>query len=184
MINLINGLPNTIEVDGKPYHIYTDYRVWLKFGQTVANGESDFSFIFVKETPLLRINDTIYMSDDCAKALVNFYLNENELPRDSKTNVRAIDFEIDSELIYAAMLQQYGIDIFETGLHWHKFKALISALTEKTLLGQVMGWRNYEGKEKEICKLREVWALPEILTEEEKEMLDKFERNASWQMED
>jgi hypothetical protein len=63
--------------------------------------------------------------------LYRFYLNEQPLPRDAgkRSGVIPFDWKLDSEYIYAAFMQQYGINLMETDLHWHDFLALLNALT-------------------------------------------------------
>ena len=61
----------------------------------------------------------------------------------------------------------------ETEMHWHKFKALLKGITDKTLLGQVIGFR--ASTDKEFREQRNAWELPTVLTEEEEEQYRKFE---------
>ena len=53
-----------------------------------------------------------------------------------------ISYIKDDALIYAAFLQQYGIDLADSELHWHKFRALLDGLTEDTQLVKVMRYRS------------------------------------------
>lgn len=60
-----------------------------------------------------------------------FYGDESE---------KSLDYIQDAELIYAAFLQDYGIDLIDQQdkLHFLKFKALLNSLSEKTRLMQVV----------------------------------------------
>ena len=114
--------------------------------------------------------------------LLAFSRPHSELPRkiadDDDTIV--IDWELDAELIYSAILGQYGIDLFETpDLHWHKFLAMIKGLNEQTKLREVMQYRLYKretGKNiDQYERLRSAWEIRRLSQEEEQE-LEEFNR--------
>lgn len=56
------------------------------------------------------------------------------------------DYSKDSDLIYAAFMQAYGIDLIDSQgkLHWLKFKALMNGLPENTKLVHVIGIRSWK----------------------------------------
>ena len=97
-----------------------------------------------------------------------------ELPRGSSTGVSLVDWDLDADIIYAAFMQAYGIDLIEADMHWHKFLALFSALPEETLMVKIMSYRAYTGQDKDMLELRDKWALPEKLGEEEQQAVDEF----------
>ena len=51
------------------------------------------------------------------------------------------DFEQDADLIRAAFLQEYGINLFKDRLHWLEFSALLSGLPEGSRYSDVLGIR-------------------------------------------
>lgn len=82
---------------------------------------------------------------------------------------RLTDFEQDADLIRAAFLQEYGVNLWRDRLHWLEFSALLSALPEGSRYSDVLGIRarpmpkatKYNAEErqwlaraKEACKLR------------------------------
>ena len=86
-------------------------------------------------------------------------------------------FEHDAEYIYAAFLDQYGIDLQDIEhLHWWKFRALFKGLKEDTLISKIMGYRSIEitnnmsdSEKKYYRKMKQIYALPDNRTQEEKE---------------
>ena len=97
------------------------------------------------------------------------------------SNVIALDYELDSDLIYSAFLQQYGIDLAEVKeLHWHKFCALLRGITDDTKLGQVMQYRCYEkDTRKDIDvyeELKYAWEIETPLSGDEQQELDEFSK--------
>lgn len=179
MIDLTRkSLPNTIEVYGRAFSVYTDFRVWLRFEIELAEHRSkeplNIDYIFKNDRPVYcPIRD-----------ILQFARPKNELPRSVRgtSDARIIDFRVDSDLIYAAFLQQYGIDLIDVPeLHWHKFLALFRGL-KGTKLDEVMGYRCYEKQTNKNIdpyeEMRDAWALETILTPEEEEELEAFNRMA------
>lgn len=166
MIDLTKkALPNTITVNGKAYSIYTDYRIWLRFMIDVDEKTSGFdvSYLFKNDMPPnISIND-----------LMSFASPKNELPRPIEhSSDILLDFKLDSDLIYSAFFGQYGIDLIEVdNLHWHKFLALLSGITNGTKLSDVMGYRSYNKNSKgdPYEKMKRAWRI-------EKQIADDTER--------
>lgn len=166
------ALPNTVMVGGRAYSIYTDFRLWMRFEIAVSKlkrGETiDIAYLFKNEHP-------VYCD---IRELFAFSRPESPLPRPiSHSSVIALDYELDADLIYAAFLGQYGIDLVEVKeLHWHKFLALLNGLNESTKLREVMGYRCYEKSEEKkdpYEELRRAWEI-ERISEEEQAELDEF----------
>ncbi len=167
------SLPNTVRVGGRDFSIYTDFRLWMKFEIAVSKlkrGEKiDVKYLFKNEYP------------KCCnlRELFVFSRPSSPLPRQMlHSNVIALDYELDADLIYSAFLGQYGVDLMEVEeLHWHKFLALLKGLNESTKLREVMGYRCYEkntDKDKDMYEeLKRAWEIIYI-SEEEQAEIDKF----------
>ena len=174
-MNLLKALPNTVICNGRAFSVYTDFRVWMRFEIELAKWhEGDpfpVNYLFKNDVPL----------SPELKDLLEFSRPHSELPRKiSDDDVTVIDWEIDAELIYAAILGQYGIDLFETEhLHWHKFLAMIKGLNESTKLREVMQYRAYKkenGKNvDQYERLKNAWEIRKLTYEEEQE-LDEFNK--------
>lgn len=86
-------------------------------------------------------------------------------------------YEFDAEYIFSAFMQQYKIDLNNIKyLHWWKFRALFTNLNEDVLFSKIMKYRAInlsEIKDKEMKKyykkMKRLYALPDMRTEEEKE---------------
>ena len=172
------SLPNTIRVKGKDFSIYTDFRVWMKFiieaNKALLNGKGfDVAFLFKNDMP--------YRID--LQDLFEFANPKNPLPRNTRQTddqVITLDYEIDSDLIYAAFKQQYNIDLIDVEeLHWWKFLALLKGLNG-TKLGDVMKWRNYKKDTRQNVdvyeELRDAWEIQRELSEQEKLELEEFSK--------
>lgn len=115
------------------------------------------------------------------EALGAFYSPSREVPRLEDQSESLLDMDIDADYIYAAFLQVYGIDLLEVDMHWHKFSALLGSLPQGTMLTDIIGYRGYKGNSKdpaykERMKLKSIWALPQPVSEEEKEAMEEFNK--------
>lgn len=104
--------------------------------------------------------------------------NSREEGETTQERIKQIySYEFDDEYIFSAFLEQYGIDLNEIKyMHWWKFKALFNSLNEKTQFVKIMSYRNMniaKIKDKEMKshykKMQELYKLPDMRTEEEKE---------------
>ena len=176
MIDLTKkSLPNTVCVCGRDFSIYTDFRIWLRFENSLKNlhkGDSlDLRYLFKNECPHI----------DDIRDLFTFSRPKSILPRPIKSSdVIPLDYEIDSDLIYSAFLGQYGIDLIDVEeLHWHKFLALLNGLNDSQKLSEVIGYRCYEKpneKEDIYEKLKYAWEIEPPLTEEQQAELEAFSK--------
>ena len=158
------GLPNAIEVCGQVFLLNTDFRPWLQYPGILGD---NLQKLFTDHAPPLLTREVLEQLD-------RFYMPPAELPRGSSAGVPLVDWDLDADLIYAAFMQAYGIDLIEADMHWHKFLALFSALPEETLMVKIMSYRAYTGQDKDMLELRDKWVLPEKLGEEEQQAVDEF----------
>lgn len=174
MIDLIyKGLPQCIVISGESFPVYTDYRIWMRFCNEFERwdqkGKLDISYIFSECIPMI-------LQEEDIKAVLDFAYPPSVVPTGTgKSNERILDYEIDSDYIYSAFLGQYGIDLLETEMHWHKFCALLHGVNKSTRLHEIMGYRRYEGKDKDYQRLKAAWSLPVVLTEEDMKAKQEFD---------
>ena len=171
------ALPDSITIEGRAFLLNTDFRVWLDFGEKIKNKGCtlrDLIFVFKDDFP-----DCNFLPE-----LLDFYRNDNAtpnkdmLPHSSDT---LVDYILDGEYIYASFMYDYGIDLIDSEyMHWHKFKALFTSLSEDSKMKTIMSIRGYEKTpknydfDKEREKLKRIWSLDELLTEEELAALEEF----------
>lgn len=153
-------LPSRIEWDGGSCAIYTDFRVWIEFGEWLKQGK-----IFLGVFP----NGRPPKGDDWQVAAFRFYQCPNEVPRVTRPpRVRLIDYVIDAPFITASFQQAYGIDLTTCDMHWHRFNALLDGLPDDTKMAKIMGYRGYDPADEKrkhadvMQEQRSRWALPII----------------------
>ena len=190
---LTDGMPDAIVVNGIPFDIYTDFRIWLRAGYMIQSLSTtkDQNEVFkeicdlvVKEYP----KEYIY-ADDFLSALLQFYAGfpeaENENRRKEKEKNKAhpkpatFDFVFDSRYIYCSFLSFYHIRLQEIEyMHWWEFLVLFEGLmmSDATSMNYIVGARQTEIKssmpkeeKKRIQKMKKVYALPKNENEQKME---------------
>ncbi len=171
---LTDKLPDTLTIGGREYRICTDFRVWIRFMQSAMTGHSDMERIAL-------IFCTVFdeFPEDIGAAL-NAMMDFCTMSRHEETGgrengARVYDFDADAELIYAAFLQQYGIDLCETDMHWYKFKALFDNLCGETQFVRAVQYRSTDTskiKDREqrqfVRKMKRLFKLPDNRTDEDR----------------
>lgn len=156
-------LPQAVEVNGSLFRIHTDFKFFLRLSKVLQQKgvKTDaVDFMYIDEKPADR-NAGI-------KALIDFMQPARELPRRTAddTGEIVLDYDTDAEYIYAAFFEQYGIDIIDTPLHWHKFLALLHGLHD-TELNRIIEIRLFtpdgtnNDYNKRMQRKKEAWALPQ-----------------------
>jgi len=169
-------LPSSVTVGGRQYRIKTDFRFWLRFEQLICGTAlvTDFDYLYEFDDSTMKNK----VPEDRQKGideLVKFYAPSDPLPHPAGgRGERVLDCTLDADLIYAAFRMQYCIDLAGTDMHWHVFRALLHGLRE-TKLTDIMYYRSYTGKDKDLQALRRAWALDCELSGSEQAELDAFD---------
>ena len=120
------------------------------------------------------VEDIIWFYKGGKKEIENV---DKEVKKSNSKEKQIYSYEFDAEYIYSAFMEQYKIDLNSIKyLHWWKFKALFNSLNEDVLFSKIMGYRSInlakiQNKEmnKFYKKMKEIYALPDMRSEEEKE---------------
>lgn len=181
---LIDEVPEYVEIDGIEYKINTDFRIGIMFELLIQdNTLTDMEKVeialklYYPEIPHdpIQALEKILWFYRCGK---EYDAESPQEGTEGTTQQQAIySFEHDAEYIYAAFLDQYGIDLQDIEhLHWWKFRALFKGLKEDNLIVKIMGYRaikiddNMTDSEKKFYRrMKKIYALPDNRTQEEKE---------------
>lgn len=183
MINiLIDNLPTKVE----GMSINSDFRISILFELLMQDNE-------ISDTEKIKQALVLYYPNfeeitDYKKAIENiiwFYKGgkkekenvDKETKKSNSKDKQIYSYEFDAEYIYSAFMEQYNIDLNSIEyLHWWKFKSLFNCLNENVLFSKIMSYRamnisKIKDKEtrKHYKKMQELYALPDMRSEEEKE---------------
>ena len=180
---LINKLPQCTSSGLK---IRTDFRESIKFELLMQDRT-------ISDEKKIRIILNLYYYKpekitDIKKALEDilwFYKGGDRIVTDNRKKEndgndkkkQIYSYEFDAEYIYSAFMQQYKIDLNSIRyLHWWKFRALFINLNEDVLFSKIMKYRAIDLKDikdkemkKFYKKMKQLYALPDMRTDEEKE---------------
>jgi len=188
---LIDILPKSVKVDDEEYSINTNFRINMMFELLMQDDSfsQEEKLYMALELYYNKIPDNITLAVDkmlwfykCGKEDVEVKQEkdnveiETEAEESEDNKSKIYSFEHDDEYIYSAFLDQYGIDLQDIeNLHWWKFKALFKGLKEDNLIFKIMSYRSIkisndmsDTDKKYYRKMKEIYALPDNRTEEEK----------------
>ena len=194
---LTNGLPRGVYLYDYFLEFNTDFRQWIKYEELMLKNNKKQSKEDKQEMMINIFNlcfkdglDVLNYID--AEIAINQILwfftmggyEEKELPEDEEIDDDVVkkkskiiySFTHDWGFIYSAFMQCYGLDLFETDLHWWKFKSLFDCLSEDTQFSKILGYRakvinsKMSKEEKKFYRnMKRIYGLPDTRTEEEKE---------------
>ena len=180
------SLPEGISIDGIFYTVNTDFKIWLEIADIISSKELNI-FEKAEKTLALCYKDSLPKTFNSAiSGMFEFYKCAKESTNHqtaSSHDKPVIDLFYDSDMIAAAFLHDYNIDLFNTSMHWWQFKALLSSLSEDNKIVKVMGYRainigDIKDKEQKkfYKKMKSLYKLPDNRSDEEKEieMLEKL----------
>lgn len=183
---LIDLVPKTITIDNKEYEINSDFRTSILFE-------------LLMQDKSIKDNDKIYLAlelyypnipDDINSAIEKMlwfyrcgkYLITSKRKGKGKSDIKIYSFEYDDDYIYAAFMDQYGIDLQDIKyLHWWKFKAMFKSLKEDTEIVKIMRYRSMDlskikdkNEKAYYKKMQELYKIP--ISKDEQEKLEEIER--------
>lgn len=136
-MKLQDRLPDRVCVDGKTYRADLDFRNVLRLLDVLARDD-------------LLPGARVYLALKCVmrrpprhgeavlNALRQMLFPENGAQGDGQ---KLTDFEQDADVIRAAFLQAYHIDLWHDRLHWIEFRSLLSALPEGSRYSEILSIR-------------------------------------------
>jgi hypothetical protein len=189
MFSLSRKLEDSIEIDGMEYRLDLAFdNVLLVFEMLEDENINEMSkvitaldMLFIDGIPNLEQQILIYayksimqyLAGDTDEEVLENRANESF---DDSEDINVIqdekfyDLQEDAEYIYASFLYDYNIDLFEMQgkLHWKKFTALLTSLSDETMFKKVIDIRRRQiptdksmtQKEKtELRKQKQIFAL-------------------------
>lgn len=155
-MELTNSFPNQIKIGGKLYKINTDFRPCLKIMQAFE----DSRLLWFEQRAIvcaLLFDDIPDNLESAYNAAVRFL--DCGRPPTERTGNRVYSFVRDADFIYSAFLQTYGVDLRDpdTRLHWWKFCAMFSDLSNDTTFETIRMFRVKYNAGKLTKEERKIW---------------------------
>lgn len=158
---LLEKFPEKIKIEDTECRINPDFKTVLYCNALIENipeGED------IPEDILLDMLKTFYPKVHLFKeehlSKMFWFLScgrekeKRKFPRKAAgiNNNKPFDFKEDADLIYAGFIQQYGIDLQKTDMHWWKFMILLENLGAETRFSKVMEYRTRDISSKKLSK--------------------------------
>lgn len=183
---LIDLVPETVTIDNEEYEINSDFRTSILFELLMQDKLLNDKEKIVNALSLYypvcprNINEAI-------NQMLWFYRGGKDIELSKgkgkgKSDIQIYSFEHDDDYIYAAFMDQYGIDLQDIKeLHWWKFKAMFKSLKEDNQIVKIMGYRSMDlskirDKEQKAYykKMQELYKIP--ISKNEQEKLEEIEK--------
>lgn len=173
--------PEAVQIDGRDYKLNTDFRIWIEIEELLRSSELAPSKKIAK-CFTLAYNELPPNPSTALEELLKFYFQGKTpsfalSPARESVTIPLYDFSLDFEYIYAAFLNQYGIDLYETELHWWKFRTLLSCINDDCKFAKIISYRSIniqdvtDSKQRQFYeKMKKIYALPDNRTPEEREL--------------
>ena len=172
-MKLQDSLPGSVRVGRRTYRLDLDFRNVLRMMDTLSQ---DDLIPMAREWNALRcIMKRPPKQTAALMQAVRALLFPEKNHADGK---RLTDFVQDADLIRAAFLQNFGINLYRDRLHWFEFTGLLSCLPEGSRYAEIIGIRarpmpkatKYNAEERQwLAKAKAIYAIQ--LTEKEREKM-------------
>ena len=153
---LYDDFPTAVWLGGEERSIITDFKDWLRFYDMLRdpdlNDNEKFSLAlqFYLEPSGLCVS---WRPSEVLDPLIRFFRMDDAQPERETEDLGAedesyqaakpvFDYQYDAKYILAGFLHDYGIDLTRTQMHWWKFSALLSGLSEQTEFKQRVMYRS------------------------------------------
>ncbi len=181
LLDGIDGLPETVDINGRDYEIRSDFRYSVMFEILMLDNDVPER---EKVPKALSIYFPIIPRDRAAAVdkMLWFYKcgkeesGQKQRVAARRSKERIYSFDYDDDYIYAAFMAQYRIDLATEPLHWWAFRALFRALSSDNEFVKIMEYRGIEIKDnmtKEqkafYRRMKRIHALPVSKTEDQRQ---------------
>ena len=160
MMNSIQRLCKSVNIDGVEYQINTDFKVWIEiehlFFSTEYGDAEKLAHILALAYPSLPHNPI-----EAVKGVLWFYSGGKDSgehdEREDIVKMPFYDLKEDFSYVWGAFLSEFGIDLTEVSLHWWKFRALLCCLSEDCKFSKIVAYRSLDTSSIKDTKQRQFY---------------------------
>lgn len=180
--------PTAITVGGADYTVNVDFRVWIDVLRLLRDLISTPATVeqamhnaeVIGEMERAVFGDLIPQpAADVLSAVIDFTRGYPEPPVEACESAQpTYSFDWDLNYIIIAIQNQFGVDLSyrrTEPFHWWEFLLYFRALAGNHYILRLMEIRGYDGKDSDLKRQAQRYALPRETTAEDQAMLDAFD---------
>ena len=180
--------PTAITVGGADYTVNVDFRVWIDVLRLLRDLISTPATVeqamhnaeVIGEMERAVFGDLIPQpAADVLSAVIDFSRGYPEPPVEAGESAQPpYSFDWDLNYIIIAIQNQFGVDLSyrrTEPFHWWEFLLYFRALAGNHYILRLMEIRGYDGKDSDLKRQAQRYALPRETTAEDQAMLDAFD---------
>lgn len=172
-MKLFERLPDKVEVDGRKYRLDLDFRNVLRMIEIMSREDllSEARNYLALKCVMRKVPKNVGQAMTAVSAII--------FPKTKKKGDKGpklTDYTQDADLIRAAFLQCYGINLWREKLHWFEFTGLLAGLPDGSRYIDIVGIRakplpeptKYNAKERQwLIEAKQRYAIEKTAKEEE-----------------
>lgn len=180
--------PTALTVGGIDYPINVDFRVWidvLRLMRNLITAPETLEHVKHNIDTIVEIETAVFgerieqPANEVLNEIIKFSSGYPAPPvgPGGESDVRTYSFEWDLNYIVIAIKTQFGIDLSyerKEPFHWWLFLLHFNALAGDHYITRLMEIRGYKGKDKDLKRQAQRFALPEEMTADDQAALDAF----------
>ncbi len=168
-----------VVIDGMEYALNTDFSVWIEIEQLIFCRkhlpEEALAKVLTLAYPVLPENP----GEAIGKLLWFYSGGKPSADGKKKSGFQAPPFDLKEDFgyVWAGFLSEFGIDLSRSSLHWWKFLALLSALSEDCRFSRIVSYRSTDTSQikdgnlrRFYEKMKDKYRLPDLRSEAEREL--------------
>lgn len=179
-MKLFERLPDTVEIDGRKYRLDLDFRNVLRMIEIMSREDllSEARNYLALKCVMRKVPKNVGKAMTEVSAII-FPKTDKKADKGPKLT----DYAQDADLIRAAFLQCYGINLWREKLHWFEFTGLLAGLPDGSRYIDIVGIRakplpeptKYNAKERQwLIEAKQRYAIKKTAKEEEEARLASF----------
>lgn len=172
-MKLFERLPDKIEIDGRKYRLDLDFRNVLRMVEIMNREDllSEARNYLALKCVMRKVPKNVGQTMTAVSAII--------FPKTKKKGDKGpklTDYTQDADLIRAAFMQCYGINLWREKLHWFEFTGLLAGLPDGSRYIDIVGIRakplpeptKYNAKERQwLIEAKQRYAIEKTAKEEE-----------------
>ncbi len=142
IIKRLMPYPELVEIGNREYKINTDFLLWIEIERLLWDREMPAYKKLVKILALAYPVLPPTPTDALEKVIWFLCMGEVGQGEEQKgAFAKAFDLREDFEYIRAGFLEQFGIELLETKMHWWQFRRLLTCLDGESRFAQIVTYR-------------------------------------------